>query len=54
MLTFTILGFTFAILCVIFAYRAGTKNSDNVLYYVTLTILSSMIGLICGLWLMLA
>ncbi|KKL07803.1 hypothetical protein LCGC14_2582350 [marine sediment metagenome] len=52
MITIAIIGFTFAILSVIFAYRIDTKNTgSDIQYSVAITVLSSMIAALCGLYL---
>ena len=54
MTMFTIIGFLFAIICVECAYKIDLKDSkkDNAFLF-TLGILSAMIGILCGITLML-
>ena len=50
----TILGFLFAIICVICAYKVDPRDSkkDNAFLF-ALSILSAMIGILCGISLIL-
>ena len=54
MIIFTIIGFLFAIICVICAYKVDPRDlkKDNAFLFV-LAILSAIIGILCGITLML-